>query len=179
MYLPMFGVGTLIATEWPRLQSLANSVLQSRYRTLITTAAVTCGCILIYCYWIVLCFGNHVVLLRLTVPLATIGAALLILCVGFIPRIRHAISRPAFLWLGRISFSLYLTHEPIVIASGFLFAKLPPAVPIGISIALAFPVAWLFHRTIEVPSLRLAQWTGRRFGRVRPAHSQVDVAEGA
>jgi peptidoglycan/LPS O-acetylase OafA/YrhL len=63
-------------------------------------------------------------------------------------------------WLGRISFSLYLTHDPIVVAVNTLL-------PIGmawwtpvIAIPLALVVAVLFFRFVEAPAHRLAKQVG-------------------
>jgi peptidoglycan/LPS O-acetylase OafA/YrhL len=65
-------------------------------------------------------------------------------------------------WLGRRSFSLYLTHEPVVVALA-VGLHLPS---IWVLAALALPlsalVAELFYRVVERPAHRVAQRLGRR-----------------
>lgn len=61
-------------------------------------------------------------------------------------------------WLGRISYSLYLVHWPVVI---FLPESLPTPAWIGLALTLSLLLAHLSHRYVEV---RLPQWLSKRTG---------------
>ncbi len=61
-------------------------------------------------------------------------------------------------FLGRISFSLYLVHVPILSAGVHVFGDAWSA--LLVTIPLAFLVAWAFTRWIEEPSARLARRAG-------------------
>jgi peptidoglycan/LPS O-acetylase OafA/YrhL len=81
--------------------------------------------------------------------------------------------RPALVWLGRVSFSLYLIHLPVLLAlANALHEALPPVVVACLALVLSLPAAWLMHRLIERPSHALA----RRFGRPSAARSSLRQA---
>ncbi len=73
------------------------------------------------------------------------------------------LSRPLAQWLGRISYSVYLVHAPVVMVFLGLRTRLAPdskplsfvclAAAYGLTLLLAF----LLHVTVEVPCLRLSQ----------------------
>ncbi len=97
------------------------------------------------------------------------AVALVVVALHWGPAVRVLSGRAAS-WLGTISFSLYLTHEPIVVAAYHLVG--PPAaggglaalwvsMPLGLAASLA--VAAVFQRIVERPSHRVARWLGRRF----------------
>jgi peptidoglycan/LPS O-acetylase OafA/YrhL len=70
-------------------------------------------------------------------------------------------------WIGTLSYLLYLVHYPLFLRAGFAWQKSVGSKPASLIVALAavavvIPLAWLFHRLIELPSHRLA----RRLGRV-------------
>jgi len=75
--------------------------------------------------------------------------------------------RNAFVFLGMISYSLYLIHFPLFRLCGVLWVSHFGAKPADFLISLLFcvlaiPVAYLFYVTIEAPSHRFAQSVGRR-----------------
>lgn len=66
-------------------------------------------------------------------------------------------------WVGRISYSMYLWHGPIIMAMAAVFATilglaLPVAVPLCLvaTLLVVLPFAWLSYRFIETPGNRLA-----------------------
>ncbi len=78
--------------------------------------------------------------------------------------------------LGAVSFSLYLVHEPIVVATAFALGGRPgPLLLAACALPLVAVATVLFHRGVERPSLRLARHLGRREGRrsrvARGAHA--------
>ena len=77
--------------------------------------------------------------------------------------LRSWLSGPLFQWLGRISYSLYLVHVPIVMVVLGLRARFRPdsnlvsfAAFVSVYV-LALAVAQLFHKLIEEPCLRWSQ----------------------
>ncbi|MCM2399013.1 acyltransferase [Rhizobium sp. S95] len=74
---------------------------------------------------------------------------------------RTALEHDGCQWLGRISYSLYLFHLPVLL---FLFrwfyGEIHPALIIAASLAIIVPVAALAYKSVEVPSMAL----GRRLG---------------
>ena len=79
------------------------------------------------------------------------------------PTADRLLSAPVFSFLGRISFSLYLVHMPILLFGTTLLANrfgLPMAT--AISLAMAFAVAYLFNRFVERPSGNLSHRISRR-----------------
>jgi peptidoglycan/LPS O-acetylase OafA/YrhL len=110
--------------------------------------------------------GLWLVALRVvTVPvecnysIETSAAALLIitLCFATNSADRFLALRP-FRWLGRVSYSLYLVHLPIVLTYVHLFyGKVPLPVLLLAAIGTALIAAEPMHRWVAVPSVNLAQ----------------------
>ena len=63
-------------------------------------------------------------------------------------------------WVGLVSFSLYLVHEPVLISSAVFFGddNLLLAAVVGVTVSLILAVA--FYRWIEVPSHKLSRTVG-------------------
>jgi len=86
-----------------------------------------------------------------------IGGAAAALAIAFTaPRVREP-----FTTLGRISYSLYLIHQPIgvrVLNLGLRFGSSLPWKFFLLAVALGscLVAAWLLHRFVEVPALRLS-----------------------
>jgi peptidoglycan/LPS O-acetylase OafA/YrhL len=153
-YIPMFLIGTILVTENRKLHSFA------RYVSGFTGGRVTMffvALVLMSSTGIATGLGASKAMEGATSGLTTIGATLVVISALYWQPAHSALSLPAFQWLGTISFSLYLTHEPIVIAFGYLLQGLPPVVPIILAMVVALPTAWLFYRFVEKPSHMLAK----------------------
>lgn len=93
---------------------------------------------------------------------SAVGSGLVILAVILPGHIRAALMRPSPRALGRVSYSLYLTHLLVILSAvHLLHSYLPLPVIAGGVFLTALPVAWVFHRWIEAPSNQL----GRRLAR--------------
>jgi peptidoglycan/LPS O-acetylase OafA/YrhL len=86
----------------------------------------------------------------------TVGATVLVgSLLGDGPVSRALTTRP-MAWLGRMSFSLYLVHEPLVVSLGTLGLQ-NPLVVLAISVPASLALAFAFHVVVERPSHQLAK----------------------
>jgi peptidoglycan/LPS O-acetylase OafA/YrhL len=73
-------------------------------------------------------------------------------------------------WLGRVSFSLYLVHVPVLVATAYaLNGVVSSLVVVTAGALLAFPAAVLMRAMAEEPARRLARRAERAL-RTAPAH---------
>lgn len=76
-------------------------------------------------------------------------------------------------WLGRVSFSLYLIHVPLMLgAFHALHDRLPPVGIAAIAIGSSVAAAAVFHRAVEQPALVLARALRPRAGMSGAAGAQ-------
>jgi peptidoglycan/LPS O-acetylase OafA/YrhL len=74
-----------------------------------------------------------------------------------LPALLHAVPR----WFGRISYSLYLVHVPVLLVGlGRLDNRLPPFALIAVLIAAAIAAAALFHAAVERRALAFSPRVG-------------------
>lgn len=92
------------------------------------------------------------------------AAAILVLVAARWRAATFLLRSPVVQWLGRISFSLYLTHALVIAAFANVLADLPWQATALIAAPVAIGVAVLFERFVERPSHTLS----RRVGAVRP-----------
>jgi peptidoglycan/LPS O-acetylase OafA/YrhL len=86
------------------------------------------------------------------------GSAILIILAQQPSRLRAALRRAAVVWLGRVSFSLYLIHVPLLLTAWHLLHRHAGAWPVALAgVSLCLLSAPLFFRFVEQPSRRLAR----------------------
>ncbi|HEU0205362.1 MAG TPA: acyltransferase [Pseudolysinimonas sp.] len=162
-YLPVFFLGTLLAVqldvmrEWMRRRML-------RPRARLWSAGLVIGSLLVLIAgWLVRTVAPAGTLANdLTTDAEAIGAVGLVIAAVGAPFLRRGLESRGCQWLGRISFSLYLVHVPIIATVGFLLGDRMWWLVAAIGIPLALAGAWGFHAVVEAPSHRLAQWVTRR-----------------
>ena len=92
---------------------------------------------------------------------AAIGSALVLILALNSSSFQQILRQPILLWVGRVSFSLYLTH---MIVLQLVVRVLQGLVPLHMSIAVALltmvPVTILFHKGIEAPAARWSKQIG-------------------
>lgn len=88
----------------------------------------------------------------------TIGAALVLLVATSSDAIAAMLHRRVFQYLGRISYSLYLMHPIVLLATLHVsYGRIPLSVLLLAAFALTFPFADLANRTIERPAATLGR----------------------
>lgn len=155
-YLPIFALGCLLAVHLDELNDLARRV-QTPVWVTICVAAV----LLLTSRWLIAAVTGSSALLAASWTAVTCGAVLAVLAAAFWSPLSTALEARPIQWLGKVSFSLYLIHEPIVLA--FAFGLRPWSSVAAIPVSLF--AAAVFYRLVESPSHRLAQAVGRTVGR--------------
>ncbi|HWX49442.1 MAG TPA: acyltransferase [Roseomonas sp.] len=70
----------------------------------------------------------------------------------------QALRRPVLLWLGKVSFSLYLVHLPVLLAlTHALRGQASSGIVALLAILLSLPIAAAMHALVERPAHRLAR----------------------
>ncbi|HTV17186.1 MAG TPA: acyltransferase [Polyangiaceae bacterium] len=154
----VLGAALAWASSRPRGFGWLARALAARHATSLAAAAVA--------VWIWQPFGPGVVLDIGFVVL--VGAAAASHGRGFVDRLLAA---PALVYVGRVSYGMYLFHVPVLGSLSRSFPGLvehPPAL-FGATFALSVGVAALSHRYIESPLLALQE-------RFRPARGPLPVA---
>jgi len=164
-YLPMFAVGALTAARWRDIRAVVTA-WSARWRPFWCVVALA-AVLLTAARWELLGLGVSAATADDLAFLAVPGVWLLVLLGWFSDGARSVLEAPLLQWAGRISFSLYLVHEPVITSARLLTATTSPWVAIAIAVPLALAVAALFERLVESRLHRLAQRVGRAVQRRR------------
>lgn len=164
-YLPTFIVGTIIAVNLSDLKRLIAWVNQRSTRHLIWGLALMLSLLGLILVWLIGPIPNLESLSELTKAIQPLAAGVIVVvCMGwtFMERVLTA----AFLqWAGRISFSLYLIHVPILLFVRFALPHAPLQYVIAAGILFSLMIAWLFYRFVEARAHRFSRWFGSRVSR--------------
>jgi peptidoglycan/LPS O-acetylase OafA/YrhL len=182
-YLLFFFIGGIIAKHYSEIRNWA-SKLEIRPRWLILGTAF-----IIATYSEVMAYSlpermHWEALGKLGVFISDWGfgvsaAAFIVMAIGN-RSIAGLLETPLLLFLGRISYSLYLVHVPILATALYLLHRQGKLIAVVVALAAVFAGAYLFNSFIEVPCQRLGR---QLFGRCQmPAVSQISgklaVAQG-
>ena len=154
-YLPIFAIGAVLGAEHERIRELMRN-----WPRLVWFFVAAAGLFLANAEWISP---------EQPVPgveaVVTVGAVLIVLLfVSWDPAKRLGDTAVAQ-WLGRVSFSLYLVHLPIILAGVTLLRSVSLPLALAASVAASFVAAELFYRYVEQPAHRLSTAAGRAVGR--------------
>lgn len=149
-YLPVFGFGVLIAEHQGACRRWAE---QQSGRSWGAYTVLSLG--LLSFAWTPSTIGVPV----MVVP-SVVGSWILVLLFIYSPAVSRVGDLRGVQFLGRISFSLYLVHEPIVVTMAFVLSDVPVALVGATAIPLALAVAMVFYRLVEAPSIGAARLVG-------------------
>ena len=170
-YLPAFFVGAMIAVGMDDVRRFADAVNRRSAHHLIWLAITLAGAMLLIASWLTGPLPEEAAgvtnALKALAPLA--AAVLVVACIGW-SALGRVLSWTPVQFTGKISFSLYLTHVPILIFSSYLFADAPLFVAqiFGVSVALAVSVAfwWILES-------RSHEWSKRIGARATVGYATV------
>lgn len=154
-YLPIFAVGAILGTERERIRELTGS--WPRFVWFFVAAA---GILLANAEWI-----SPEQPIPGVEAFVTVGATLIVLLFVSCRSAKRLGDTAAAQWLGRVSFSVYLVHLPVILAGATLLRSVSLPLALAVSVAAAFVIAELFYRYVEQPSHRLSMAVGRAVGR--------------
>jgi peptidoglycan/LPS O-acetylase OafA/YrhL len=97
--------------------------------------------------------------------MAAAGAVGLVVTALGSPGAGSALSRAVPRWLGRVSFSLYLVHVPVLMTLGYLWGEAAWPAVLAVGIPASLLLAECFTRLVETPSHRLALRVRRALSR--------------
>ena len=90
------------------------------------------------------------------------GATVIVLCSLHIEGLRRALSRPFMGWIGRMSFSVYLVHFPVIIMlTPFVDHRLnfwEASLFVVASLLGSYSIAPLLYKGVEEPCIRAGHW---------------------
>ncbi|MCU1411458.1 MAG: hypothetical protein JWR04_2165 [Rhodoglobus sp.] len=156
VYLPMFAIGAVLAASLPDVARARGAIGSRRGEALWFVLCL----VLVAAPWVA--SGITGALYPVTVGLAVAGCLGLVLLALTGGLFAGFLETRVVQFLGRISFSLYLVHVPVLVTTFYLFGVERWFLALPVGIALSLVVGWLFTLGVEQPSHRLARWVGRR-----------------
>jgi peptidoglycan/LPS O-acetylase OafA/YrhL len=168
-WMPIFLVGVAMAVGREDLHRLAQRIEASRFRVLTWCVLAVASAGLLLAEWVIRLAHLAETTWFLTFPpLVTLGGALTCFIVLGCPQVSRVCSGRALQWTGKISFSLYLVHEPVVVSVASLVepGSFGAMVTLFVGGGASVLVAMAFHALIEAPWTRWSRTIGRRIDRL-------------
>jgi peptidoglycan/LPS O-acetylase OafA/YrhL len=156
-YLPMFLIGTALAQMWPTVRERLEPRSAAHVRWSIVVAVAL---LMVSLYWVLLPWNPPETLFIATRPFVIVGVTLVLVAAASWQPLRLLLSTAPFRWAGLVSFSLYLVHEPILVAAASIAPGSLLAVACGVVVSVI--TAFVFFFAVERPSHRVARLVGRR-----------------
>lgn len=164
-YLPAFFLGTMLAVLLPRLTDWAGRVHTAAWFARTWPPLLALALLGFVASELSAPFTPDATVREALRSVSVASSTVVIALAIAVPAMRNALTRPLFAWLGRISFSLYLVHVPIIVALAYLIGPAGWKEAALLSIPTSFVVAHLFWRFVEKPSHSAARAVNRRFSR--------------
>jgi peptidoglycan/LPS O-acetylase OafA/YrhL len=174
-YLPMFFLGMLIGSRLERIRGWSDRVPAARSRTVWAVVIVGSALVLVLSWLLEPVVPASTDGGKALVGVETAGAAGLVVAAVGSGSWRRFLEQPAVQFLGRISFSLYLVHVPVLVALTYLVGDWNWWLLLPLGVPLAVLVAWLFFRIVERPTHGLARAASKRAARAVAAYTERRV----
>lgn len=155
-YLPMFAIGILLYMQREAIGRWAAVLDTKRW----AWPVILCGSIILLAgYWMAQASpAIPEALVTLARSGQVMGACLMVIIALHWGPARTFLQLPAIGWLGSRSFSLYLTHDAVVISTTFALGGTPPLwITALIAVPTSLVLAELFFRAVEGPSHELSK----------------------
>lgn len=162
-YLPVFLAGAVFAANLPRLSRWGRRITAAKNGNLGWVALLVTGSLLLTGYGVAheASLRNQLVLAALQ-GFVFVGAALIVFVGAFSPwAVGFLESRP-IQWLGKISFSLYLVHVPIILFISFAVGANGWGVIVLLALPAALGTAQLFYWIVEGPAHKFSRFAGEQ-----------------
>lgn len=164
LYMPMFGIGVGFAFAWPTFERWA-ATLRSRFNPAVGGSLAVAALLAVAVSQLAPAWLSKFGMASLALPGVTtatrlISVSLIVVLVGTSVAIGRVFTSRLILWLGMVSFSLYLTHETVLL--GVVYSTAANPVWLLFAVALCFPIAWLFYKLVESPAHVFAKRIGVR-----------------
>lgn len=146
LYFPVFVIGTIMAARMPDLLAWVERPRPRWFMPLFTLVSV----LMLIGSWLARpIFPGGTDLNHVLWAFAAPGAAgVVLVALAWGPAIRFFETRP-IQWLGKISFSLYLVHVPVLATLAFAFGSEAWGLVGLLGIPLSLLVAWGFYEAVE------------------------------
>jgi len=159
-YLPVFALGILVAVHLDSLRALAQRIERRPRPGLVWGSLFSVSLVVLVVRWLAIAVDAPPLVLHALYVLSPLSATVLVVLAALWPAAVRLLTTRTAAWLGTVSFSLYLVHEPLVVALAFLLDD-GPLVLVGLlALPLSLGYGWLFYRWVERPSHRLANRVG-------------------
>ena len=159
-YLSIFAVGAVLAGRWDSISGWISRRESARSGRALILGLATLSIVLMTASWMLRGIGAPPNLIRGSFVLAVVGAALIVSVVGSSRAVGHLFEARPIQFLGAISFSMYLVHEPVVVSLAYLPGLAGSWLVPVVAVPLSIVVGWGFYRVVEVRSHLLAKRVG-------------------
>jgi peptidoglycan/LPS O-acetylase OafA/YrhL len=162
-YLPVFLLGALLAVKFTSIQRWAADPSRARLVWWLGLLGFVLSVLTITLHASVVgAFPGKFRLQALAMSVQFVGCVGIVLVAAFWVPAARALSTKFCQWLGRVSFSLYLVHTPVIVAAYTIIGPGREIVTIGVALVVSAILAEMFSRLIEVPSHKLSKLIGTR-----------------
>jgi peptidoglycan/LPS O-acetylase OafA/YrhL len=158
-FLPVFAIGALIVIAWGRFADLAEWATDREW---FWPLVLVVGVVLAAVRWELGALGVTTFPGWNTSVVSILGVSLIVLAAAFWGGFRRVLESRVVQWLGTVSFSLYLIHEPIIMTVRTLLVDASPWLGIAISIPVSLVLAHVFAHQVEMRFHNLARFVGGR-----------------
>jgi peptidoglycan/LPS O-acetylase OafA/YrhL len=170
-YLPIFVGGAAIAVSLPALRERVARFERNRASGLWWLLILIAALLALILYWLVRPYADtHLFVAAILRAVSMAGAVVLVVVAAFWQPVEWFLTTRVVQWLGRVSFSLYLIHVPILVTINTILGPKLWWVSAICTVVLSLLLAEVFARFIEQPAHRLSQRTGRFFSSLVQRH---------